>query len=91
MYICGEFWVPLVKQEMRGESSDCSDPMEDEDGKGGPRSARRHLSKNLVAERKRRKKLNERLYSLRALVPKITKVKKTGILTAILCPKRSVL
>jgi hypothetical protein len=76
---------------MRGESSDCSDPMEDDDEKGSPRSARRHLSKNLVAERKRRKKLNERLYSLRALVPKITKVKKTGILTAILCPKRSVL
>lgn len=66
-----------MKQEMRGESSDCSDPMEDDDEKGGPRSVRRHLSKNLVAERKRRKKLNERLYSLRALVPKITKV-KTG-------------
>lgn len=73
-----KFWISLVKQEMRGESSDCSDPMEDDDEKGGPRSTRRHLSKNLVAERKRRKKLNERLYSLRALVPKITKVNKTG-------------
>ncbi|MCO5560168.1 hypothetical protein L7F22_013775 [Adiantum nelumboides] len=62
-----------VKQEMRAESSDCSDQMEDDEEKGAARTGRRHLSKNLVAERKRRKKLNERLYSLRALVPKITK------------------
>ena len=59
--------------------------MDDDDDKG-PRSGRRHLSKNLVAERKRRKKLNERLYSLRALVPKITKVKTGG-----LCPSYLIL
>ena len=54
------------------EGSDQVD--DDEEQRPMGRGGKRHHSKNLVAERKRRKKLNDRLYSLRALVPKITKV-----------------
>lgn len=69
----------LVKHENgRSDSiSDCSDRIDDEDdtiGKYRRRNGEGPQSKNLVAERKRRKKLNERLYNLRALVPKISKV-----------------
>lgn len=48
---------------------------------GGPRGRARRVegqpSKNLMAERRRRKRLNDRLSMLRSIVPKISKVKPT--------------
>lgn len=47
------------------------------DGSSSPDGATSSSSKNIESERNRRKKLNERLFALRAIVPKISKVKFT--------------
>ncbi|PON89959.1 Myc-type, basic helix-loop-helix (bHLH) domain containing protein [Trema orientale] len=61
--------------------SDCSDQFDDDDdGKYGRNSEKEPNCENLAAEMRIRKKLNERVYTLRSLVPNISKLDRASIL-----------
>lgn len=68
----------LLKQSDSSDNSDARDD-DDDDGDKLISNGKAPMSKNLVSERRRRKKLNERLYSLRAIVPTISKMDKASI------------
>ncbi|XP_039120302.1 transcription factor ABORTED MICROSPORES-like isoform X2 [Dioscorea cayenensis subsp. rotundata] len=57
--------------------SQCYDSSSPEGGGASPPSS---ATKNIVMERNRRRKLNDRLYALRSLVPTITKLDKASII-----------
>lgn len=79
----GSMGSPGEEVDLPAQSSDTTDAKTEENGGHqyiNGNSKRSHsrcvASKNLVSERKRRKKLNEGLFQLRSQVPKISKVRK---------------
>ncbi|CAN6242040.1 unnamed protein product, partial [Urochloa humidicola] len=65
-----------------GEQAGAGPRHSDDGGDASPaaRSKRRDRSKTIVSERKRRVRMKEKLYELRALVPNITKMDKASII-----------
>ncbi|XP_047070866.1 transcription factor BHLH156-like [Lolium rigidum] len=69
----------VISPDGSGEQGAGCEPSRDDSDLSGTRK-RRDRSKTIVSERKRRFRMKEKLYELRALVPNITKMDKASII-----------